>query len=51
MEVGSPQDNDEGLYIPSYLEEIVPDNPVLQVKMARTMRALEKETLQLKGPH
>ena len=28
--------DDEGLYIPSYLEAI-PDDPVLQVKMARAM--------------
>ena len=38
------QEDDEGLYIPSYLEEAIPDNPVLQVKMARAMRAQEKET-------
>ena len=31
----SSQEDDEGLYIPSYLEEAIPDNPVLQVKMAR----------------
>ena len=29
----SPKD-DEGLYIPSYLEEAIPDNPALQVKVA-----------------
>ena len=33
-----------GLYIPSYLEEVAPDNPVLQVRLARAMRVLEKET-------
>ena len=33
----SSQDDDEGLYIPSYLEEAIPDDPVLQVKMARAM--------------
>ena len=33
----SPQEDDEGLYIPSYLEEAIPDDPVLQVKMARAM--------------
>ena len=38
------QDDDEGLYIPSYLEEAIPDDPVLQVKMARAMRAQEVET-------
>ena len=40
----SSQEDDEGLYIPSYLEEAIPDNPVLQVKMARAMQAQEKET-------
>ena len=40
----SSQEDDEGLYILSYLEEVIPDNPVLQVKMARAMRAQEKET-------
>ena len=43
-EAGPPQEDDDRLYIPSYLEEVIPDNPVLQVKMAHTMRALEKET-------
>ena len=33
----SSHEDDEGLYIPSYLEEAIPDNPVLQVKMARAM--------------
>ena len=33
----SSQEDDEGLYIPSYLEEAIPNDPVLQVKMARTM--------------
>ena len=33
----SSQDDDEGLYIPSYLEEAIPDDPVLQVKMAPAM--------------
>ena len=40
----SSQEDDEGLYIPSYLEEAIPDDPVLQVKMARAMRAQEVET-------
>ena len=31
------QEDDEGLFIPSYLEEAIPDDPVLQVKMARAM--------------
>ena len=39
----SSQEDDEGLYIPSYLEAI-PNDPVLQVKMARAMRAQEVET-------
>ena len=38
------QEDDEGLFIPSYLEEALPDEPVLQVKMARTMWAQEVET-------
>ena len=33
----SSHEDDEGLYIPSYLEEAIPDDPVLQVKMARAM--------------
>ena len=40
----SSQEDDEGLYIPSYLEEAIPDDPVLQVKMARAMWAQEVET-------
>ena len=40
----SSQEDDEGLYIPSYLEEAIPDDPVLQVKMAHVMRAQEVET-------
>ena len=40
----SSQEDDEGLYIPSYLEQAIPDDPVLQVKMARAMRAQEVET-------
>ena len=40
----SSQEDDEGLYIPSYLEEAIPDDPVLQVKMACAMRAQEGET-------
>ena len=32
------QEDDEGLYIPSYFEEAIPDDPVLQVKMARAIR-------------
>ena len=40
----SSQEDDEGLLIPSYLEEALPNNPVLQVKMARAMHAQEVET-------
>ena len=40
----SSQEDDEGLFIPSYLEKALPDDPVLQVKMARAMRAQEVET-------
>ena len=40
----SSQEDDEGLYIPSYLEEAIPDDPVLQVKMARAIWAQEVET-------
>ena len=39
----SSQEDDDGLYIPSYLEEAIPDNPVLQVKMARAMWASPKQ--------
>ena len=40
----SSQEDDEGLYIPSYLEEAIPNDPVLQVKMVHAMRAQEVET-------
>ena len=40
----SSQEDDEGLFIPSYLEEALPNNPVLQVKMACAMGAQEVET-------
>ena len=40
----SSQEDDEGLFIPSYLEEALPDDPVLQVKMAHAMRTQEVET-------
>ena len=33
-EVKCPSKEDEGLYISSYLEEAIPDDPVLQVKVA-----------------
>ena len=40
----SSQEDDEGLFIPSYLEEALPDDPTLQVKMACAMWAQEVET-------
>ena len=40
----SSQEDDEGLFIPSYLEEALPNDPVLQVKMASAMWAQEVET-------
>ena len=33
-----PPKEDEGLYIPSYLKEAIPDDPVFQVKVARALR-------------
>ena len=38
------QEDDEGLFIPSYLEEALPNDPTLQVKMACAMRAQKVET-------
>ena len=40
-EVEPPPKEDEGLYIPSYLEEAIPDDPVLQVKVVRALRVQE----------
>ena len=40
----SSQEDDEGLLIPSYLEEALPNDPTLQVKMACAMQAQEMET-------
>ena len=40
----SSQEDDKGLFIPSYLEEPLPDDPTLQVKMAWAMWAQEVET-------
>ena len=37
QEVEPSHKEDEGLYIPSYLEEAIPDDPVLQVKVARAL--------------
>ena len=34
----SSQEDDEGLFISSYLEEALPDDPILQVKMAHAMK-------------
>ena len=40
----SSQEDDEGLFIPSYLEEALPSDPTLQVKMAHAMQVQEMET-------
>ena len=40
-EVEPSHKDDEGLYIPSYLEEATPDDPALQIKVAHTMRLQE----------
>ena len=40
----SSQEDDKGLFIPSYLEEALPNDPVLQVKMTCAMWAQEVET-------
>ena len=37
QEGAEDQEDDQGLFIPSYLEEALPDDPVLQVKMAHAM--------------
>ena len=39
----SSQEDNEGLFIPSYLEEAIPNDPVLQVKMVHAMWAQEVE--------
>ena len=44
FEAESSQEDDEGLFIPSYLEEALPNDPVLQLKMAHAMWAQEVET-------
>ena len=36
-EAESSLGDDDGLYIPSYLEEVAPNDPVLQVRLARVM--------------
>ena len=40
----SSPEGDEGLFIPSYLEEALPNDPTLQVKMAHAMWTQEVET-------
>ena len=40
----SSQEDDEGLFNSNYLEEALPNDPVLQVKMAHAMQAQEVET-------
>ena len=40
----TPQRLGEGLYIPSYLEEAIPDDPILQVKVARALQVQEMNT-------
>ena len=41
QEVEPSHKENEGLYIPSYLEEAIPDDPVLQVKVAHALRVQE----------
>ena len=41
QEVEPSHKEDEGLYIPSYLKEAIPDDPGLQVKVARALRVQE----------
>ena len=41
QEVEPSHKEDEGLYIPSYLKEAIPDDPVLQVKVAHALRVQE----------
>ena len=42
-EVGTNQEDDEGLFIPSFLEEALGGDGNLQIKMACTMQAQEKQ--------
>ena len=42
-EVETNQEDDEGLFIPSFLEEALGGNGNLQIKMACTMQAQEKQ--------
>ena len=41
QEVEPSHKEDEGLYIPSYLKEAIPDDPVLQVKVACALKVQE----------
>ena len=41
QEVEPSHKEDEGLYIPSYPEEAIPDDPVLQVRVACALRGQE----------
>ena len=41
QEVEPSHREDEGLYIPSYLEEAIPDDPALQVRVARALQVQE----------
>ena len=41
QEVEPSHNEDKGLYIPSYLEEAIPDDPVLQVKVAHALGVQE----------
>ena len=41
QEVEPSHKEDEGLYIPNYLEEAIPDDPVLQVRLACALRVQE----------
>ena len=41
QEVEPSHKEDEGLYIPNYLEEAIPDDPVLQVRVAHALRVQE----------
>ena len=41
QEVEPSHKEDEGLYIPSYLEEAIPDDPVLQVRVAHALGVQE----------
>ena len=43
-EVEPPPKEDEGLYIPSYLEEAIPDDPALQVNVAHALRVQEMKS-------